>query len=67
MAKGLAVTSTLLYLEAIALAHTYEVRIRMNGYVTTTQVQASSAGLAKKLIVAQFGPSVSVLSVKKAS
>ena len=31
MAKGLAVTSTLLYLEAIALAHTYEARIRIDG------------------------------------
>ncbi len=45
--------------------HTYEARIRLNGKVSTTQVQASDAGHAKKLVQAQFGPSVTVLSVKK--
>jgi hypothetical protein len=33
--------------------------------VSTTQVKASDAGQAKKLVQAQFGPSVTVLSVKK--
>ena len=45
--------------------HTYECRIRLNGKVSTTQDQASDAGQAKKLVQAQFGPSVTVLSVKK--
>lgn len=45
--------------------HTYEAKIRLNGRVSTTQVQASDAGQAKKLVQAQFGPSVTVLSVKK--
>jgi hypothetical protein len=50
---------------AVAVNHTYEARIRLNGKVSTTQVQASDAGQAKKLVQAQFGPSVTVLSVKK--
>jgi hypothetical protein len=33
--------------------------------VSTTQVQASDAGHAKKLVQAQFGPSVTVLGVKR--
>jgi hypothetical protein len=45
--------------------HTYEVRIRLDGKVSTTQVRASDAGHAKKLVQAQYGPSVTVLSVKK--
>jgi len=45
--------------------HTYEARIRLNGKVSTTQIKASDAGQAKKLVQAQFGPSVTVLSVKK--
>jgi len=45
--------------------HTYECRIRLNGKVSTTQIKASDAGQAKKLVQAQFGPSVTVLSVKK--
>lgn len=49
----------------VAVNHTYEARIRLNGKVSTTQVQASDAGQAKKLVQAQFGPSVTVLSVKK--
>jgi hypothetical protein len=48
-----------------AVNHTYEARIRINGKVSTTQVQASDAGHAKKLVQAQFGPSVTVLSVKR--
>jgi hypothetical protein len=49
----------------VAINHTYEAKIRLNGRVTTTQVQASDAGMAKKMVQAQFGPSVTVLSVKK--
>lgn len=45
--------------------HTYEARIRLNGNVTTTTVKANSAGQAKKLVQAQFGPEVTVLSVKR--
>lgn len=45
--------------------HTYEALIRFKGRVSTTQIQASDAGQAKKLVQAQFGPSVTVLSVKK--
>lgn len=44
--------------------HTYEARIRLNGKISTTQVQASDAGQAKKLVQAQF-PTVTVLSVQK--
>ena len=51
---------------SVAMAnHIYEARIRLNGKVSTTQVQASDAGQAKKLVQAQYGPSVTVLSVKK--
>lgn len=45
--------------------HTYEAKIRLKGRVSTTQVQASDAGHAKQLVQAQYGPSVTVLSVKK--
>ena len=45
--------------------HTYEAKIRLNGKVTTTQVQASDAGSAKKMVIAQFGAGVTVLSVKR--
>jgi len=45
--------------------HTYEAKIRLNGKVTTTQVQASDAGSAKKMVIAQFGSAVTVLSVKR--
>jgi len=51
--------------ESAMVLHTYEARIRLNGKVSTTQVKASDAGQAKKLVQAQFGPSVTVLSVKK--
>jgi len=44
--------------------HTYEARIRLNGKVSTTQVQASDAGQAKRLVQSQF-PTATVLSVKK--
>ncbi len=49
----------------VAINHTYEAKIRLNGKVSTTQVQASGAGHAKKLVHAQFGSSVTVLSVKR--
>jgi len=49
----------------VSVQHTYEARIRLNGKVSTTQIKASDAGQAKKLVQAQFGPSVTVLSVKK--
>jgi hypothetical protein len=47
-----------------AMTHTYEARIRLNGKVSTTQIQASDAGQAKKLVQSQF-PNATVLSVKK--
>lgn len=48
----------------MARTHTYEARIRFNGKVSTTQIQASDAGQAKKLVQQQF-PNATVLSVKK--
>jgi hypothetical protein len=50
--------------DVVAVSHTYEARIRLNGKVSTTQVQASDAGQAKKLVQSQF-PNATVLSVKK--
>ena len=44
--------------------YAYEARIRLNGKVSTTQVQASDAGQAKKLVQSQF-PTATILSVKK--
>ena len=55
----------LLLVAVMAITHTYEARIRLNGKVSSAQVQASDAGQAKKLVQAQFGPKVTVLSVKK--
>lgn len=49
----------------VAVAHTYEARIRLDGKVSTTRVQATDAGHAKKLVQAQYGPKVTVLSVKR--
>jgi hypothetical protein len=45
--------------------HTYEVKFRLDGRVSMTQVQANDGGHAKKLVQAQYGPKVTVLSVKK--
>ena len=45
--------------------HTYEARIRLGGRVSTTRVQASDAGHAKRLVRAQYGEKVTVLSVKR--
>ena len=51
---------------AVALVlHTYEVKFRLDSRVSTTQVQANDAGHAKKLVQAQYGSRVTVLSVKK--
>ena len=52
-------------LAVLAVLHTYEARIRLDGKVSTTQVKASDAGQAKKLVQQQF-PNATVLSVKKA-
>jgi hypothetical protein len=49
---------------ALLVLHTYEARIRLDGRVSTTQVKASDAGQAKKLVQSQF-PKATVLSVKK--
>jgi hypothetical protein len=49
---------------ATMILHTYEARIRVDGSVTTTQVKASDAGKAKKLVQQQF-PKATVLSVKR--
>jgi hypothetical protein len=44
----------------------YNVKIRFNGRVSWTQVQASSAGHAKQLVLAQYGGAVDVLQVNRA-
>lgn len=49
----------------VAIAHTYEVRIRLDGRVSTVRVQANDAGHAKKLVQAQFGDKATVLSAKR--
>ncbi len=49
---------------SVAVLHTYEARIRLDGRVSTTQVKASDAGQAKNLVQQQF-PKATVLSVKK--
>jgi hypothetical protein len=45
---------------------TYNVKIRFNGVISWTTVQANSAGQAKQLVLAQYGGSVDVLSVQRA-
>jgi hypothetical protein len=47
------------------ILHTYEVKFRIDGRVSTTEVKANDAGHAKKLVQAQYGSRVTVLSVKK--
>lgn len=47
------------------ILHTYEVKFRLEGKISVTQVQASDAGQAKKLVQAQFGPKATVLSTKR--
>lgn len=48
-----------------AITHTYEVRIRLAGTVSKVRVQARDGGHAKKLVRAQYGPKVTVLSAKR--
>ena len=48
-----------------AVTHTYEVRIRLGGTVSKVRVQARDGGHAKKLVRAQYGPEVTVLSAKR--
>ena len=51
---------------AVALVlHTYEVKFRVDGRVSTTEVKANDAGHAKKLVQAQYGAKATVLSVKR--
>lgn len=52
-------------LDVVAINHTYEVRIRLDGRVSTVRVQAADAGQAKKLVQAQFGDKATVLSTKR--
>lgn len=48
-----------------AITHTYEARIRIAGTVSKVQVQARDARHAKKLLRAQYGPEVAILSVQR--
>lgn len=48
----------------VGILHTYEARIRVDGRLSATQVKASDAGQAKKLVQQQF-PQATVLSVKR--
>lgn len=50
---------------ATLVLHTYEVRFRLDGRVSTTRVQASDAGHARKLVKAQYGDKVTVLGTKR--
>lgn len=51
--------------DVVAIAHTYEVRIRLDGRVSTVRVQANDGGHAKKLVKAEYGEKVTVLSAKR--
>jgi len=64
-AGGIAPASPLGVSTARAASPTYEVKFRVKGIVSTTTVQARDAGQAKKLVLAQYGPSAQVLSVKR--
>lgn len=44
----------------------YNVKIRFNGAISYVTVNASSAGQAKQLVLAQYGGQVDVLSVQRA-
>ena len=46
--------------------HPYTVKIRLNGTISSITVNASSAGQAKQLALAQFGGQIDVLSVSRA-
>jgi hypothetical protein len=43
----------------------YRVKIRFNGSISYVTVNANSAGIAKQLVQAQYGPAVAVLSVQR--
>ena len=45
--------------------YTFEIKIRLDGRVSKTQVQASDAGHATKLVKAQYGNAVTVLQTKR--
>jgi len=49
----------------IITLHSYEVRIRIKGRVSTAQVQARDAAHAKDLVRAQYGPEVEILGTKR--
>lgn len=51
--------------EEVWAQHTYEVKFRLKGIVSTTQVQANDAAQAKKLAEAQYGKEITVLSTKR--
>lgn len=44
----------------------YTVKIRFQGTISYVTVNASSAGIAKQLVLAQYGGQVDVLSVTRA-
>lgn len=44
----------------------YNVKIRFKGMISHVTVNASSAGQAKQLVLAQYGGQVDVLSVQRA-
>lgn len=44
----------------------YNVKIRFNGAISYVTVNASSAGQAKQLVLAQYGDQVDVMSVQRA-
>ena len=49
----------------IITLHSYEVRIRIKGRVSTARVQARDAAHAKDLVRAQYGPDVEILGTKR--
>ena len=51
--------------ETVWVQHTYEVKFRLKGIVSTTQVQANDAAQEKKLAEAQYGKEITVLSTKR--
>lgn len=51
--------------EEVWVQHTYEVKFRLKGIVSTTQVPANDAAQAKKLAEARYGKEITVLSTKR--
>lgn len=45
--------------------HPYEVKIRLGGRISYVTVNASDAGHARRLVLAQFGGQATVLQVKR--